>query len=45
MRLFGPNIEELKVREDVEGLIRALKDSNKYVRRYAAEALGEIGDK
>lgn len=28
----------------VEHLIGALKDTNKYVRRYAAEAIGQIGD-
>ena len=44
MRLFRPNIEKLKKRRDVEGLIRALKDSDEGVRREAAKALGEIGD-
>ena len=44
MRLFGPNIEELKARGDVEGLIGALEDSDEYVRWKAAYALGEIGD-
>ena len=41
---FKPNIEELKARRDVEGLIRALKDSDWLVRARAAEALGKIGD-
>ena len=35
-------IEELKARGDVEGLIRALKDSNESVREKAAEALEKI---
>jgi len=43
-KMVRPNIWELKAREDVEGLIRALKDSNPYVRKEAAEALGKIGD-
>lgn len=29
----------------VEPLILVMKDTNKYVRRYAAEAIGQIGDK
>jgi len=44
--LFGPpNVEKMKARRDVKGLIKALayrKDSN--VRRAAACALGEIKD-
>ena len=44
-RLFGQNIEKLKERRDVEGLIRALKDSDWGVRWRAAEALGKIGDR
>ena len=44
-RIFRPNIEELKARRDVEGLIRALKNICWDVRRDAAKALGEIGDR
>jgi len=44
--LFGPpNVEKLKAKSDVKGLIKALgyeKDSR--VRRDAAGALGKIGD-
>ena len=45
MRLFRPNIWELKARRDIEGLIEALKDSDVWVRQNAAEALGKIGDR
>ena len=38
-------IQSLVEREDVEGLIAALTDRNMDVRRMAAEALGNIGDK
>lgn len=45
MGIFGkPNIEKLKEKRDVEGLIKALKDKNEIVRENAAEALGDIGD-
>lgn len=52
MPLFGPpDIEKLKARRDVQGLIKALsyqKDSNKdtplRTRSEAARALGDIGD-
>jgi HEAT repeat protein len=52
MPLFGPpNIEKMKAKRDVQGLIKALsykKDSTEgehfRVRRTAAKALGEIGD-
>jgi len=44
MRLFRPNIEKLKARKDIEGLIEVLKDSNASVRWGAAIALGGIGD-
>lgn len=39
-----PNIEKMKAEKDVEGLIKALKDEYEYVRKWAAEALGGIGD-
>jgi len=38
-------IQSLVERRDVEGLIAALTDRNMDVRRMAAEALGDIGDK
>ncbi len=40
----GPNIEELKVNKDVEGLINALKDKDPMIRGDATEVLGKIGD-
>jgi hypothetical protein len=44
MPLFGPpNVEKLKKRRDVEGLIQALEYKDENVRRAAADALGEIG--
>jgi len=51
MSLFGPpNIEKMKARRDVDGLIKALQYKIKstefkdeWVRRDAAKALGEIG--
>ncbi len=46
MGLFGqPNIEKLKAKKNVKGLIKALQYKNKgKVRRQAADALGELGD-
>lgn len=47
MRLFGgpPNVEKLKAKRDVPGLIKALDyQPDGSVRKAAAEALGEIGD-
>jgi HEAT repeat protein len=52
MPLFGPpNIDKLKAKRDVKGLIKALgyeraavKDKAEGVRYYAARALGQIGD-
>lgn len=47
MSLFGPpNVEKLKAKKDISGLIKALnftKDDN--IRQAAAQALGEIGDR
>ena len=44
MGLFGkPNIDKLKARGNVKGLINALKDESVYVRRDAAEALEKLG--
>lgn len=44
--LFGPpDVEKLKAKGDVEGLIKALNyEKDVSVRRAAAEALGQIGD-
>ena len=46
MPLFGPpDVEKLKARRDVQGLIKALdyqKDAG--IRKQAAEALGELRD-
>ena len=36
------DVEKMLVNKDVEGLIKALKDEDSYVRRGAAEALGNI---
>jgi HEAT repeat protein len=46
MFLFGPpNVEKMKARRDVKGLIKALGyKKDEYVRRYTARALGEIKD-
>ncbi len=43
--LFGPpDVETLKTRRDVKGLIKTLGNTDKQVRHTAAEALGQIGD-
>lgn len=39
-----PNIKELKRKSDVDELINALGDGDAFVRRSAANALGQIGD-
>jgi len=39
-----PNIEKLKEKKDVEGLIKALKHKDYLVGSEAAKALGEVGD-
>ena len=45
MPLFGsPNIEKLAQKQDVEGLIEALKHDDFQVRRDAAEALAQLGE-
>ena len=46
MSLFGPpDVEKLKAKRDVNGLIKALSyQKSGQVRREAAEALGKIGD-
>lgn len=44
-RLFAPNVEKLKARGNVEGLVKALSyEKDNEVRRAAALALGDIGD-
>jgi len=45
MGFFGPpSVEKMEAKRDVKGLIKALKDEDKHVRRRATEALGNIGD-
>ncbi len=46
MPLFGPpNVEKMKAKKDIKGLIKALDyEKDLFVRLAAAEALGEIGD-
>ena len=45
MPLFGPpNIEKMKEKKNVKGLIKALKHKDSDIRKGAADALGEIGD-
>jgi len=45
MPLFGgTDVEKLKAKRDVNGLIKALKQNDLYVRLRAAEALGELAD-
>lgn len=39
-----PNVEKLREKRDVEGLMKALKHKDINVRLGAAEALGRIGD-
>src|SRR5665647_2956529 len=43
MGLFGPNVEKLKAKKDVAGLIGALAHRDESVRSSAAEALGDVG--
>jgi len=42
--VFGSNVGKLKGRRDIDGLARALEDSDPDVQFRAAEALGDIGD-
>jgi len=49
MGFFKPNIQKMKTKKDVEGLIKVLKDEDSAARdedraKEAAEALGEIGE-
>ena len=43
MRLFKPDVDKLRARNDVEGLIKALDDTSAEVRIKAAYALGSDG--
>jgi len=38
------NVGDLKAKRNVKGLIKALKCEDRNIRRYAAEALGLIGN-
>ncbi len=44
MGFLKPNVEKMKAKKDVEGLIKALRHEGDFVYSYAADALGEIGD-
>ena len=44
MGFLGPNVEKMKAKRDVEGLIKAFEHKDWRVRWDAAEALGEVGD-
>ena len=45
MGLFKPNIEKLEKKKDVKGLVKALNyKHDKWIRYYATETLGVIGD-
>ncbi|WP_119071418.1 HEAT repeat domain-containing protein [Aggregatilinea lenta] len=41
---FEPNVEKLRAKRDVEGLIKALQHKNEKIRCAAATALGQLGD-
>jgi len=43
-RALKPNVEKMKTKKDVNGLIKALKYNDAKVRYDAATALGELGD-
>src|SRR5262245_38707658 len=42
--LFGPSVEALKKKRDLEGLRKLLENKDPATRREAAVALGEFGD-
>ena len=44
MGWFIPNVEKMKAKGDVKGLIKALKNKDVYIRTAAVETLGKIGD-
>jgi HEAT repeat protein len=43
MGLFGPDVQKLKEKRDINGLMKALQNKKADTRREAAEALGHIG--
>lgn len=44
MSLFKPNVDKLKKRQDISGLVKALEyEKNAKVRSQSAEALGQLG--
>ena len=43
--MFKPNIEKMKIKKDVKGLLRALKNPDTGIVVDAINALGEIKDK
>ncbi len=45
MLFFKPNVEKMKERGDVEGLIKALRHKDVSVRKKAAKALGDLNAK
>lgn len=46
MSIFGPNVEKLKAKRDIEGLIKVLSTEKKFsLRQAAAVALGQLGDR
>ncbi|MDH5770696.1 MAG: HEAT repeat domain-containing protein, partial [Candidatus Bathyarchaeota archaeon] len=44
-KLFKPNIEEMKAKRDVDGLVKAIKHRDVDIRLGAIFELGEIGDR
>jgi len=44
MGIFGLNVKKMVAKKDVKGLIKALKHRNRWVRKDAAGALGNIKD-
>lgn len=45
MGLFKPNVERMRVKRDVKGLLKALQHKDSNIRIQAVEALGSVGDK
>lgn len=43
MGLFGPDVEKLKEKRDIAGLMKALQNKKNEIRKDAAEALAQIG--
>jgi epoxyqueuosine reductase len=40
--LFPPNVQKLKAKRDVTGLLKAMQSSSEEIRKEAAAALGEL---